>query len=152
MTKKSNRPTRTPPRKLITTRPVPRATPPIDRIGAWLGRQSRLVRTLLSSGVATVLTIALALILFGTLFNTVPDRLTFGPFNANNLPFILFVFLVVAGILFYWVGWRVLIGFDFEETALNPGRAGALWVMLGGAVLIAVILLGGAALISAVQN
>lgn len=77
--------------------------------------------------------------MYGSLFNVAPDRLNFGPVSGTNLPLVMLVVLTIIGLVFYWVGWRVLIGFDSEETPLEPGRPAALWVMLGGFVFILVI-------------
>jgi len=107
----------------------------IDRLADWLAARSRPARILIGGGIALAFTIALALTLYGLLFNANPDQLTFGPVNADNLSILLLCFVVGAGFAFYWVGWRVLIGFDFEQEALRPGRPAALWLIIGLAVL-----------------
>src|SRR5579864_2411750 len=106
MSKKSSKRQR---RKPIPTRSIQRHKPPIDRFGDWLGSQSRLVRSLIALGVAMTLSIGLTLVLYAALLNASPDRLSFGPLNADNLPLILLICVIVAGAAFYWVGWRVLI-------------------------------------------
>jgi hypothetical protein len=42
---------------------------------------------------------------------------------------------------FYWVGWRIMIGFDRGDTVLEPGRAASLWVIFGLLVLIMMLIL-----------
>lgn len=135
----------------MARRPEVREPLLIDRLADWLGHRSRPIRTLIAGGVAVVLTIALALTLVGMLLNTPPERLSFGPLDASGVATALFVFLVVAGFAFYWVGWRVLIGFDFEDSPLQPGRPAALWVMLGILLLIVVLFASGLLLIAALQ-
>ncbi len=95
---------------------------------------------------------ALAFVLFGALLNANPDRLTFGPLNADNLPFILFGFLGIAGLAFYWVGWRIMIGFDFDDVPLQPGRPAAVWVLIGVAVFVLVLVAGSISALLASQN
>ncbi len=101
----------------------------------WLGRRSRLVRSLICAGIALVWVVGMALALYSALFNIPPERLQFGPINAYNLPAVLLVALTLIGILFYWVGWRVMIGFDFEDEPLQPGRPAALWLVIGAVLL-----------------
>ncbi len=123
-----------------TQPPAPRR--PIDRLADWLAARSRPTRVLIGAGIALAFTIALAVVLYGLLFSANPDRLTFGPLNADNLPYLLLAFVIGAGFAFYWLGWRVLIGFDFEDTPLRPGRPAAIWVMIGLSVLV-LTLVGG---------
>ncbi|MHB8628296.1 MAG: hypothetical protein ACYDBJ_04200 [Aggregatilineales bacterium] len=138
--------------KSIPTTELQRRKPPIDRFSAWLGHRSRAARSVIAITVAMILSIGLTLALYGALLNADPNRLKFGPLNADNLPFILLVFVVVAGAAFYWVGWRVLIGFDFEEQPLEPGRPASLWVLLGLAALLLTLIFGGIQLILALQS
>ena len=129
-----------------------RRQPPIDRFGGWLGQQSRLVRSLIAIGVAMTLSVGLTLALYAALLNASPNRLTFGPLGADNLPVILLLFVIIAGAAFYWVGWRVLIGFDFEDEPLEPGRPAAWWVLIGVAAFVLALTFGGIQLILALQS
>ena len=138
--------------KSIPTAELRHHKPPIDRFGAWLGRRSRAARSVIAIVIAMILSIGLTLALYGALLNADPNRLKFGPLNADNLPFVLVVFVVIAGGAFYWVGWRVLIGFDFEDEALEPGRPAALWVLLGVAAFVLTLAFGGIQLIIALQS
>lgn len=149
MSKKSSKRHRLKP---IPTRSIQRRKPPIDRFSDWLGRQSRLVRSLIAIGVAMTLSVGLTLALYAALLSASPDRLTFGPLNAGNLPVLLLIFVIIAGSAFYWVGWRVLIGFDFEDEPLEPGRPAAWWVLIGVAALILTLTFGGIQLILALQS
>jgi len=98
------------------------------------------------------LSIGLTLVLYAALLNADPQRLTFGPLNTDNLPWILLAFIVIAGVAFYWVGWRVLIGFDFEDEPLEPGRPAAWWVLLGIVVLVLTLTFSGLQMILALKS
>jgi hypothetical protein len=55
---------------------------------------------------------------------------------------VLLIFSVLLGLLFYWIGWRIMIGFDFEQKPLKPGRTAAIWLLIG--IGIVIIMLGSA--------
>ncbi len=120
----------------------------LDRVARWIGRRSRLTRTVICAAIALVLTVSLAILIYGTFFSLDPRRLNFGPINATNLPFVTFLLLALIGYTFYWAGWRVMIGFDMEEAPLQPGRPAAIWLLMGVAMF---ILMTAAAIIVAVQ-
>jgi hypothetical protein len=138
--------------KPIPTAQLRRRKPPIDRFGVWLGQRSRLVRSLIAIGVAMTLSIGITLALYAALLNANPSRLTLGPLSADSVPLILLVFVVIAGMAFYWVGWRVLIGFDFEDESLEPGRPAAWWVLIGAAAFVLALTFGSVQLILALRS
>ena len=110
---------------------------PQSRLGAlarWLARRSRLVRLLIAGLVALVLTGSLGLFIYSYLFSLSPGSLYIGSLKPLDLVTILLIVLFIFGLAFYWIGWRVLVGFDFGETALEPGRPAAIWVLVGVAV------------------
>src|SRR5438876_7070464 len=108
----------------------------IDNLARWLGRQSRLVRSLIAAVIALILAGAVALIIYGLVLEISPGSYTYFTLNRFNILTGLFGFCVALGIVFYWVGWRLMIGFGFGESALEPGRLAALWVIFGLVVLI----------------
>lgn len=112
----------------------------LDHFAHWLGTRSRLVRSIIAGIVALILTGALVLISYGLLLslssNDFADYVSLHP----EILTIILVVLVVVGMALYWVGWRVLIGFDRGETVLEPGRSAAIWVIFGVVVLIVVVL------------
>jgi len=114
---------------------------PLDRAAGWIGRRSRFVRTLICGWIALIFTVGTALILYRALYRTDPRKLTSGVLTLANLPWFVFIFLAVLGYAFYWAGWRVLIGFDFDDHPLQPGRAAAVWVLFG-AVLTVMFVMG----------
>jgi hypothetical protein len=122
--------------------------PFIDRVANWIGRRSRLTRTIICALISLVLTISLTILIYGTFFSLDPRRLNFGPINVNNLPFFTFLILAVMGYAFYWAGWRVMIGFDMEDTPLKPGRPAAIWLLMGVAMF---ILMSAASIVVAIQ-
>lgn len=123
----------------MTKKPISRSVEQVtllDRIANWLDGLPRLVRALLSAIVSTFITGAIAVLLFGALL-----RLSAEQIGSNTLSIVTFGLLGI-GILFYWIGWRVLIGFDMSETPFEVGRAGAWWVIFGFVSFIAVVILG----------
>ena len=121
-------------------RRLPRILPRVADVQTWLAAQSRAVRIVLAGLVAAILTGALALIVFSVMFRIPPDRLTFGPINPGNVLAVTLTALIVAGLAFYWVGWRVLVGFDFGAEPLTPGRAAAVWLYVGLLVLLGTLI------------
>jgi hypothetical protein len=117
------------------------AQPGLERFAGWLGRQSRLVRSVLAGLVALTITGLVALLFYGFLLNAPPGNLNLGPINPDNVLTAGLISLSVVGFILYWLGWRLLIGFDSGETALQPGRAAALWVLFGLAGLVITIIL-----------
>jgi hypothetical protein len=120
---------------------VTQSKPGLDRLADWLGRQSRLVRSMLAGLVALSITGLVALLFYGFLLSVPPGSLNIGPVNPGNVLTIGLIALSVIGFVLYWLGWRVLIGFDYTETPLQPGRPAALWVLLGLLALIVTVVL-----------
>jgi len=133
------------------TRAAARRQSAIDSLAHWIARQSRLVRSSLAAVVALVLAGAVALIIYSLVLQISPSSYTFFTLNRLNILTLLFGFCVVLGLVFYWVGWRLLIGFDFGETALQPGRPAALWILFGLLVLVTSVILLVMVGISALQ-
>ena len=106
-------------------------------------------RVILAVIVATVLTGAIALLLYGVLFQIPPSQLVFGPVNEQNIFVVSVTVLVVAGLFMYWVSWRLLVGFDLGSRATYARSAAARWVLLGLAVLLVTFIAGAVALITA---
>ncbi len=117
------------------------AQPGLERFAGWLGRQPRLIRSVLAGLVALTITGLVALLFYGFLLNAPPGNLNLGPINPDNVLTAGLISLSVVGFILYWLGWRLLIGFDSGETALQPGRAAALWVLFGLAGLVITIIL-----------
>ncbi len=128
---------------------LPRLWPRVDRVQAWLAGRSRLIRVLLAVGVATILTGAIALFLYGVLFQIPPARLVFGPINDQNILTVTVTALAIGGLAIYWLSWRLLVGFDLGPEPLTPGRAAARWVLLGLVVLLITSVLAVIALLNA---
>ncbi|MBX3084080.1 MAG: hypothetical protein KF716_20770 [Anaerolineae bacterium] len=127
-----------------TAKPQPPPREPIiDRLANWLGRWPRLLRMLLNLIIAAGLTGVIGLGVFSLLYRLPPDRL---PLNTTSL---VLLALSVVGIVLYWVGWRVLIGFNWEATPHQPGRAALLWVLFALLVFIATAALAIASAIDA---
>jgi hypothetical protein len=103
----------------------------VDRLAEWLARQPRLVRSILAGLVAMAITLALALAVYGFLISLPMGSLSIGSTSMSDIVTIALSALVVFGVVLYWVGWRVLVGFDMGETPLKPGRPAALWVLIG---------------------
>ncbi len=144
--KKKQRLKAAPKRSTSTKRPA------LDRITDWLGRRSRFARVLICIGVAAVLTVDLSALLYGALLNANPNKLNFGPLNADNLSYALLFFVVIAGFALYWLGWRTLIGFDLDNDPLAPGRMAAVWTLLGLVAFILTLGLGSLTLVYALQT
>jgi uncharacterized membrane protein len=125
----------------------------VDQLVRWIQRRSRTVRIILCALIALIFTAGFGLVLYGSLLNTDPRRLNFfGVINAQNLPFYVLILLCVAGMVFYWAGWRVMVGFDMGDEPLQPGRAAAVWVLAGLAMLVFVLFFGGLAAFNAIQQ
>ena len=112
----------------------------LDHFAGWLGSKSRLVRSVIAAIIALILTGALVLVSYGILLSlSSKELLTFLSDHPESLTIILVV-LVIVGMGLYWVGWRVLIGFDRGEAVLEPGRSAAIWVVFGLLVLLMVLI------------
>lgn len=103
----------------------------LDALAVWLAARGRFTRVLLAGLVAAALTAAIALLLFNVLFRLSPEQIQFGPITADNVVAVSLAFLAICGAALYWIGWRVLVGFDFADEPLVPGRAAAIWVAVG---------------------
>lgn len=128
---------------------LPRLWPRVDSVQSWLAHRSRLVRVVLAVAIATILTGAIALLLYGVLFQVPPSQLALGAINEQNILTVTVTALAVGGLVIYWVSWRLLVGFDFGGEPLTPGRGAARWVLLGLAVLLVTVIAGATALINA---
>jgi hypothetical protein len=125
----------------MSKKAVARPKPALDRLADWLARQSRLVRSIIAGLIALVVTGAGALLLYGFLISLPSGSLNIGSLKPGDILLIGLIALTVIGFILYWVGWRVLIGFDFSEHPLQPGRPAAVWVMFGLIALIATLIL-----------
>ncbi len=113
------------------------AQPPIDRLAGWLARRSRSVRLLIAGLIAVEFTGTAGLLMYGLLLTLPTGTLNVGPFvPADYLTFTLVV-LIILGIAFYWIGWRLLVGFNWSGAAFTLGRPGALWVVTALSILFA---------------
>jgi len=124
-------------KKAAVSRPAARQVPNplVDRLAEWLARRSRLTRLLIAALIALILTGALSLFLFGYLFAMPSGTFNVGPINPSSILTITLVALAILGVVFYGIGWRVLVGFDVGDDALRPGRPAALWVLFAIIVL-----------------
>jgi hypothetical protein len=133
---KNNAPRRVPDKAARTTKTSRQAPlPPIDRLANWLARRSRFVRLAIAALIAVGLTGVTALLLYGFLIALPQGSLNLGQTQPSDFLIIVMILVVVAGVVFYWIGWRVLIGFDFGDRPLVPGRPAALWVLISLVVL-----------------
>lgn len=117
----------------VSAKPSPRLDP-LMRLANWLGRRSRAMRILLAALAALILTAALALLLFNSLFRIRPDQLNVTLANAMLLG------TALLGLASYWLGWRLLVGFDFGESPLQVGKAAALYVLISALIGIAALI------------
>jgi hypothetical protein len=108
--------------------------PPIDRLASWLARRSRATRLAIAGLIAVGLTGVTAYLVYGFLISLPPSSLRIGQTTPWDYLTVLLILLVIVGFVYYWIGWRVLIGFDFGDTPLIPGRPAALWVAFSLAV------------------
>ncbi|MCC7449248.1 MAG: hypothetical protein IT324_17645 [Anaerolineae bacterium] len=130
-------------KKAVVSPPAARHVPNplLDRLAGWLARRSRLTRLLIAGVIALILTGALSLFLFGYLFAMPSGTFNVGPFDPSNILTITLAVLAVLGIVFYGIGWRVLVGFDLGDENLRPGRPAALWVLFAIIVLLGTVCL-----------
>jgi hypothetical protein len=122
----------------------------LDRLGAWLARRSRFVRILITALIAIILAAAFGLVAFEAVFPTTYEAPTSTQDSITQNFTMTMVALVVVGLVFYWIGWRVLVGFDFGETPLKPGRAAAVWVCFGILTLLGIFVVASIGLLQAV--
>ncbi len=120
---------------------VPRRKAVVDRLAGWLAHRSRLVRSIIAGLIALVVTGAGAVLLYGFLIALPSGSLNIGSLSPTDILLIGLIFLVVLGFVLYWIGWRVLIGFDFGDRPLEPGRPAALWVLFGVIALALTVIL-----------
>ncbi len=112
------------------TPPIKEALPSgvLARTVHWLSKRARRTRILLAALTALIITTVIALILFNLFFRTRPDQINIGLANA------LLIGVALLGLALYWVGWRLLVGFDFAESPLQIGKAAALYVLVGALI------------------
>jgi hypothetical protein len=117
----------------VSPNDVPRAQEqmPIDRLGGWLSRQPRLLRSFLAGFVAISLAGTIALLEYSYLLTVPPSNPLFSVMDDPNLLLINLIILTVLGIALYWIGWRLMIGFDLGNTPFHPGRSAAIWLVVG---------------------
>ncbi|MFN7209472.1 MAG: hypothetical protein ACK4P1_03650 [Aggregatilineales bacterium] len=106
----------------------------LARLAKWLNGRSRTTRILIAAFAALLLTAVIALLLFNTFFRIRADQIDVGVANA------LLFGTGLLGLALYWLGWRLLVGFDFAETPLQVGRAGALYVLLSALIGVAALI------------
>lgn len=106
----------------------------LSRFAHWLDRRSRSVRILIAALAALLLTAVIVLILFNSFFRIRPADLDVTLANA------LLLGTAIFGLALYWLGWRLLVGFDFGESPLRVGRAGALYVLLSALISLAALI------------
>ncbi len=102
------------------------AAPKIDlltRLATCLGKRSRPLRIVLAALAALILTAVIALLLFSMFFRARADQIDVALANA------LLLGTAIIGAAFYWLGWRLMVGFEFSETPLQIGKAAALYVL-----------------------
>jgi hypothetical protein len=124
----------------------------LDRFAVWLGQQSRLTRSFLAGLVALSVTGAIALVIYSVLMGLSAGNYTMYVLSRVDILTVLLVVFFIIGLALYWVGWRVLIGFDLGETALQPGRPAALWVAFGLIVLVVTVITTALVTLSALQQ
>lgn len=112
----------------------------LDNFAGWLGSKSRLARSVIAAIIALILTGALVLVSYGILLSLSSKELAAFLSDHPETLSVILVVLVIIGMALYWVGWRVLIGFDRGEAVLEPGRSAAIWVIFGMLVLLMVVI------------
>lgn len=115
--------------------PPPPPPPLLDTLGVRIARLPRLLRMALAALVSAVITGAIGISAFTLLFQLPVNQL------PENILTLMLIGLAAVGVVMYWVGWRVMLGFDFEEEPLQPGRAAVLWLGFGVLVLIVAVVL-----------
>jgi hypothetical protein len=114
-----------------------KAAPQVDlltRLAQWLGRRSRALRIVLAALAALILTAVIALLLFSLFFRTRPDQIDVALANA------LLLGTAIIGMAFYWLGWRLMVGFEFSETPLQIGKAAALYVLFSALIALGALI------------
>ena len=112
------------------------AQPPIDRFAGWLARRSRGVRLLIAGLIAVEFPGTAGLLLYGLLLTLPTGTLNVGPFTAADYLTCTLVALLILGITFYWIGWRLLVGFNWSDSVFKLGRPAALWVVSALSILL----------------
>lgn len=143
MTKKTTAP-RVPAKKRPVAPPAPPPAPRphmLDALAGWLNGLPRPARMLVAGVIAALVTGVVGVTLFGGLFQVPREQLRFGFITPDNIGTVLLIVLSLFGFFLYWVGWRVLIGFDFGDEPFSVTRAGALWVVFGVLVAVAALAL-----------
>lgn len=120
-------------RKRTSAKAVPKIDP-LARIATWLAKRSRPLRIVLAALAALILTAVLALLLFNQFFRVRPDQIDVTLANA------LLLGTAIVGMAFYWLGWRLMVGFEFSETPLQIGRAAALYVLFSALIALSALI------------
>lgn len=119
--------------------------PRLDRLADWLAARPRFLRIGVAALIAIIVTAAAGIFLFSYLFTLDPSRL---PPNILTLSL---VGLTVTGPALYWIGWRVMVGFDFADEPMRPGRPAALWLLFGIGVTFTIVALSVFSVIQALM-
>ncbi|MFQ3535667.1 MAG: hypothetical protein SNJ58_07305 [Aggregatilineales bacterium] len=107
---------------------------PLARLAHWLGKRSRGARILIAALAALILTAVSTLVLFNNFFRIRADQIDVNVANA------LLLGTAVLGLALYWLGWRLLVGFDFSETPLQVGKMAAAYVLFSALVGIGMLI------------
>jgi len=106
----------------------------LTRLAIWLGKRSRPLRIVFAALAALILTAVIALLLFSLFFRTRPDQIDVALANA------LLLGTAIIGMAFYWLGWRLMVGFEFSETPLQIGKAAALYVLFSALIALGALI------------
>src|SRR5689334_23074494 len=122
----------------VSPNTLPRAAQqlPIDRAADWIGKQTRPIRSFLAAFVALTLAGTAALLEYNYLVQVEPGNPLFSMMENPGFLLVNLIILAVLGLVLYWIGWRLMIGFDSGDTPLKPGRAAAVWLLVGFLVFI----------------
>jgi hypothetical protein len=108
----------------------------IDRLANWLGSRSRLLRSVMAAFIALVITGTIALIEYSYVLTLSPTSPIYAMLDTPAWLTINVLILALIGMTLYWIGWRLMIGFDLGEVPLRPGRAAAAWLLFGSILFI----------------
>jgi cell division septal protein FtsQ len=102
---------------------------PIISMAEHLSRLPRRARIRLSFVLAITFTLCVAVLSFGWLFSVRGDAFRIGQVLTPEFVYTVTpLLMILSGLVAYWFGWRLLVGFDGETTMPQPIKAAARWV------------------------
>src|SRR4051812_38987420 len=93
-------------------RAVPVSPPsPLKRVERWLGRRSRLARSIIGLLISMITVGIVGVLIYGYFLDLPPGALNIGSMSPTDFLTALLIVLTILGLILYGIGWRLFLGF-----------------------------------------